>query len=141
MGTRNEAPLVVGVGDGEMFFAWAIPAFLAHTRRIVVLEDGDIVTLSAPTVRSSPTAHGAPLEREETEISWDADAAEKGGFETFMLKEINEQPAALRDTLAGRLHEDGSVDLSRSAWATSSCAACGASSSSPAAPRTTPASS
>ncbi len=111
VGTRNEAPLVVGVGDGEMFFASAIPAFLSHTRRIVVLEDGDVVTLRAEGAEFTDVA-GEPLRREETEISWDADAAEKGGFETFMLKEINEQPAALRDTLAGRLHENGCVDLS-----------------------------
>ena len=111
VGTRNEAPLVVGVGDGEMFFASAIPAFLSHTRRIVVLEDGDVVTLRAEGAEFTDVA-GEPLQREETEISWDADAAEKGGFETFMLKEINEQPAALRDTLAGRLAENGCVDLS-----------------------------
>jgi glucosamine--fructose-6-phosphate aminotransferase (isomerizing) len=110
VGTRREAPLVVGVGDHEMFFASAIPAFLCHTRRIVVLEDGDVVTLHADGAEFTDVA-GEPLAREETEISWDADAAEKGGFETFMLKEINEQPAALRDTLAGRLHEDGTVDL------------------------------
>ena len=111
VGTRNEAPLVVGVGDGEMFFASAIPAFLSHTRRIVVLEDGDVVTLRAEGAEFTDVA-GQPLQREETEISWDAEAAEKGGFETFMLKEINEQPAALRDTLAGRLSENGCVDLS-----------------------------
>jgi glucosamine--fructose-6-phosphate aminotransferase (isomerizing) len=111
VGTRKEAPLVVGVGDGEMFFASAIPAFLCHTRRMIVLEDGDVVTLRAEGAQFTDVA-GAPLLREETEISWDADAAEKGGFETFMLKEISEQPAALRDTLAGRLHENGCVDLS-----------------------------
>ena len=111
VGTRRQAPLVVGVGDGEMFFASAIPAFLKHTRRTVVLEDGDVVTLRAGGAEYTDVA-GQPLLRDETEITWDADAAEKGGFETFMLKEINEQPAALRDTLAGRLSEDGCVDLS-----------------------------
>jgi glucosamine--fructose-6-phosphate aminotransferase (isomerizing) len=111
VGTRHEAPLVVGVGDDEMFFASAIPAFLCHTRRVVVLEDGDVVTLRAEGADYTDVA-GQPVVREETEITWDADAAEKGGYETFMLKEINEQPAALRDTLAGRLHEDGCVDLS-----------------------------
>ena len=132
---------MVGVGDGEMFFASAIPAFMAHTRTVVVLEDGDIVTLRADGAEFTDVA-GDPLVRETVEISWDADAAEKGGFETFMLKEIHEQPAALRDTLAGRLHEDGMRrPLRGRASATSSCAACGASSSSPAAPRTTPASS
>ena len=111
VGTRRECPLVVGVGDGEMFFASAIPAFLSHTRRVVVLEDGDVVTLRAEGAEYTDLA-GQPLEREETEFPGDDDAAEKGGYETFMLKEIHEQPAALRDTLAGRLREDGTVDLS-----------------------------
>ncbi len=111
VGTRNQCPLVVGVGDGEMFFASAIPAFMAHTRTVVVLEDGDVVTLRAAGAEFCDVA-GAPLVREETVVPWDDAAAEKGGYETFMLKEINEQPAALRDTLAGRLLEDGTVDLS-----------------------------
>jgi len=111
VGTRNECPLVVGVGDDEMFFASAIPAFLAHTSKVVVLEDGDVVTLRAGGAEFCD-AEGCALLREETIVPWDDDAAEKGGFETFMLKEIHEQPAALRDTLAGRLGEDGVVDLS-----------------------------
>jgi glucosamine--fructose-6-phosphate aminotransferase (isomerizing) len=111
VGTRNECPLVVGVGEGEMFFASAIPAFLAYTSTIVVLEDGDVVTLRAEGAEICDLA-GQPLVREQTVVPWDDDAAEKGGYETFMLKEIHEQPAALRDTLAGRLREDGVVDLS-----------------------------
>jgi glutamine---fructose-6-phosphate transaminase (isomerizing) len=111
VGTRDQAPLIVGVGDGEMFFASAIPAFMAHTRTVVFLEDGDVVTLHAEGAEFCDVA-GAPLVREQTVVPWDDDAAEKGGYETFMLKEIHEQPAALRDTLAGRLREDGSVDLS-----------------------------
>jgi glucosamine--fructose-6-phosphate aminotransferase (isomerizing) len=110
VGTRHECPLVVGVGDDEMFFASAIPAFLTHTRRVVVLEDGDVVTLRAGGAEYTDVA-GNPLEREETEFPGDDDAAEKAGYETFMLKEIHEQPAALRDTLAGRLREDGTIDL------------------------------
>jgi glutamine---fructose-6-phosphate transaminase (isomerizing) len=110
VGTRNECPLVVGVGDDEMFFASAIPAFLAHTSKVVVLEDGDVVTLQAGGAEFCGT-DGCTLLREETIVPWDDDAAEKSGFETFMLKEIHEQPAALRDTLAGRLREDGVVDL------------------------------
>ncbi len=111
VGTRHECPLVVGVGDGEMFFASAIPAFLAHTRRLVVLEDGDVVTLRADGAEYTDVA-GQPIVRDETEFPGDDAAAEKAGYETFMLKEIHEQPAALRDTLAGRLCEDGTVDLS-----------------------------
>jgi len=111
VGTRDQAPLIVGVGDGEMFFASAIPAFLAHTSTVIVLEDGDVVTLRAAGAEICDVA-GAPLVREQTVAPWDDAAAVKGGFETFMLKEIHEQPAALRDTLAGRLREDGSIDLS-----------------------------
>ena len=111
VGTRYECPLVVGVGEDEMFFASAIPAFLAHTSTIIVLEDGDVVTLRADGAEICDVA-GRPLVREQTVVPWDDDAAEKGGYETFMLKEIHEQPAALRDTLAGRLREDGVVDLS-----------------------------
>lgn len=111
VGTRLETPLVVGVGEGEMFFASAIPAFLQHTRRIVALEDGDVVTLRADGAEYVDVA-GNPIVREELEFPGDDDAAEKAGFETFMLKEIHEQPAALRDTLAGRLCADGTVDLS-----------------------------
>ena len=111
VGTRHECPLVVGAGDGEMFFASAIPAFLAHTRRFVVLEDGDVATLRADGAEYIDVA-GDPIEREEAEFPGDDDAAEKAGYESFMLKEIHEQPAALRDTLAGRLCEDGTVDLS-----------------------------
>ncbi|MEI6451464.1 MAG: glutamine--fructose-6-phosphate transaminase (isomerizing) [Actinomycetes bacterium] len=111
VGTRDQAPLIVGVGDGEMFFASAIPAFMAHTRTVIFLEDGDVVTLRAAGAEVCDVA-GRPLVREQTVVPWDDAAAEKGGYETFMLKEIHEQPAALRDTLAGRLREDGSVDLS-----------------------------
>jgi len=78
---------------------------------VVVLEDGDVVTLRADGAEFCDVA-GSPLVREETVVPWDDAAAEKGGYETFMLKEIHEQPAALRDTLAGRLLEDGTVDLS-----------------------------
>jgi len=111
VGTRREAPLVVGVGEDEMFFASAIPAFLSYTRTVIVLEDGDVVTLRASGAECTDVA-GVPVMREQVLVPWDEAAAEKGGYETFMLKEIHEQPAALRDTLAGRLSEDGGVDLS-----------------------------
>ncbi len=111
VGTRHEAPLVVGLGEREVFIASAIPAFLAHTRRVVVLDDGDVVELTADGVAVTDRG-GAAVEREEGEVTWDADAAEKGGYEAFMIKEIHEQPQALADTLAGRLTDDGEVDLS-----------------------------
>jgi glucosamine--fructose-6-phosphate aminotransferase (isomerizing) len=110
VGTRHEAPLVVGVGEGEMFLASAIPAFLSHTKRMIVLEDGDVVCITADGATLTGSS-GAPVERPVQDVPWDDDAAEKGGFETFMLKEIHEQPAAITATLAGRLCEDGSVDL------------------------------
>ena len=111
VGTRKEAPLVVGIGDGEQFIASAIPAFLSETRHVVVLDDGDIAIVSADSVEFTDL-DGCQLEKEEREIDWDPDAAEKGGYETFMLKEVHEQPVAIADTLAGRLHQDGSLDLS-----------------------------
>lgn len=110
VGTRREAPLVVGIGEGEMFLASAIPAFLDHTRTVIVLEDGDVVTLRVSGAEFTDVA-GHPVSREQVVVPWDEGAAEKGGYDTFMLKEIHEQPASLRDTLAGRLFEDGSVDL------------------------------
>ena len=110
VGTRRQAPLVVGLGEGEVFVASATPAFLAHTQRIVVLEDGDVVELTADGAAFSDL-DGCAVERSATAVSWDSDAAEKGGYETFMLKEIYEQPQAIADTLAGRLRTDGSVDL------------------------------
>jgi glucosamine--fructose-6-phosphate aminotransferase (isomerizing) len=111
VGARKECPLVAGVGEGEAFLASAIPAFLADTRTAVPIENGEIVEIEAGGVRITD-ADGTPVQRESEEVSWDADAAEKGGYETFMLKEIHEQADAVADTLAGRLPGDDGVDLS-----------------------------
>ncbi len=111
VGARKECPLVAGVGEGEAFLASAIPAFLADTRTAVPIENGEIVEIEAGEVRITDT-EGAPVEREPEKVTWDADAAEKGGYETFMLKEIHEQADAVADTLAGRLPGDEVVDLS-----------------------------
>jgi glutamine---fructose-6-phosphate transaminase (isomerizing) len=111
VGARKECPLVAGIGEGEAFLASAIPAFLADTRTAVPIENGEIVEIEAGEVRITD-ADGTPVQRESEEVTWDADAAEKGGYETFMLKEIHEQADAVADTLSGRLPGDDGVDLS-----------------------------
>jgi glucosamine--fructose-6-phosphate aminotransferase (isomerizing) len=111
LGARKECPLVAGVGEGETFLASAIPAFLADTRTAVPIENGEIVEIEADGVRITD-AEGTPIERAAEEITWDADAAEKGGYETFMLKEIHEQADAIAETITDRLPGDDGVDLS-----------------------------
>ena len=111
VGARKECPLVAGVGEGETFLASAIPAFLAETREAVLIENDEIVSVDAAGV-SIVGADGTPVEREAEAISWDESAAEKGGYETFMLKEIHEQADAVAETIADRLPSDDGVDLS-----------------------------
>jgi glucosamine--fructose-6-phosphate aminotransferase (isomerizing) len=110
LGARKECPLVAGVGEGETFLASAIPAFLADTRIAMPIENGEIVEVEAGAVRVTD-ADGNPVEREAEEVSWDADAAEKAGYETFMLKEIHEQADAVAETITDRLPGTEGVDL------------------------------
>jgi glucosamine--fructose-6-phosphate aminotransferase (isomerizing) len=110
VGARKECPLIVGRGDGEQFLASGIPAFLAHTRVVQALEDDELVVLR-PEGAEFLTAAGEPFERETFEVDWDADAAEKGGYETFMLKEIYEQADAVAETIADRTVRSDGVDL------------------------------
>jgi glutamine---fructose-6-phosphate transaminase (isomerizing) len=110
VGARKECPLIVGRGEGEQFIASAVPGFLAETRRVQYLENGEIVVLDRDGVRIL-TAAGEPVERAETTVDWDEETAEKGGHETFMLKEIYEQADALADAIADRTARRDGVDL------------------------------
>ena len=109
VGARKEMSLVVGVGIGESFIASTIPAFLTSTRRVQMVEDDEIVAVTPRGTRFLDAA-GAPVERPVEEVTWDLETAEKGGYETFMLKEIHEQPAAVAQTVVDRLAH-GTVEL------------------------------
>src|SRR5436305_11153375 len=103
---RKECPLIVGVGDAESFVASAIPAFLRETRRVQLVGDDEIVSIAPSKIEFIDAASAAVLDREVTELDWDDEAAEKGGYETFMLKEIHEQPDAVAETIADRVAGD-----------------------------------
>jgi glucosamine--fructose-6-phosphate aminotransferase (isomerizing) len=112
VGARRECPLVVGRGDGEQFVASAVPAFLAQTRRVQFVENEEIVVLRPDGVEILDL-DGNEIERAITEVDWDEDTAEKGGYETFMEKEIHEQAEAVASTIADRAaHETRGVSLS-----------------------------
>jgi glucosamine--fructose-6-phosphate aminotransferase (isomerizing) len=110
VGARKECPLIVGRGDGEQFIASAIPAFLAHTRRVQLIDNGEIVVVRRDSVEFL-TAEGEPVERAVEEVDWSEEVAEKGGYETFMLKEIHEQADAVAETIADRTVRPDGVDL------------------------------
>jgi glucosamine--fructose-6-phosphate aminotransferase (isomerizing) len=110
VGARRECPLIVGRGDGEQFIASAVPAFLEHTRRVQLVENGEIVVLTPEGV-SITTAAGEPVERVVESVNWDAETAEKGGYDTFMLKEIFEQADAIADAISGRTARPDRVEL------------------------------
>jgi glucosamine--fructose-6-phosphate aminotransferase (isomerizing) len=106
VGARLQCPLVVGLGEGETFLASAITAFMRETRRVQLIEDGEIVAITP----EGATFVGVDEPREVIEVDWDDDAAEKGGYETFMLKEIFEQPDAVRETIGDRARH-GTLEL------------------------------
>jgi len=107
---RKDSPLIVGLGKGENYIASDIPALLGHTREFMVLEDGDLAVLTKDKVELTSVS-GAPVERKVLQITWDAAAAEKGGYEHFMIKEIHEQPRVIKEALRGRLTPNDTVTL------------------------------
>ncbi|MFZ3063483.1 MAG: glutamine--fructose-6-phosphate transaminase (isomerizing) [Actinomycetota bacterium] len=105
---RKESPLIMGIGKGEYIIASDIPAVLPYTRDILILEDGDLVSMSRDGYRLT-NLDDQEVQREIVHVTWDAQAAEKSGYDDFMLKEIYEQPMAIRETLRGRFYGKGLV--------------------------------
>ncbi len=108
---RHQSPLVVGIGEGENYVASAVQALIERTRRFLVIENGEIVTITDSTAEIT-TMSGESVERDYFEVDYSAEAVELGGYEDYMLKEIHEQPGALARTISGRLDAEGNLDLS-----------------------------
>ena len=106
--TKQDNPLVIGLGEGENFIASDIPAIISRTRRTYILNDGEIAVIRKDSVWVT-NREGEPITKKVFEVNWNAEAAEKGGYEHFMLKEIHEQPKAVRDTMSARLAKDDSA--------------------------------
>ncbi|HEX5902355.1 MAG TPA: glutamine--fructose-6-phosphate transaminase (isomerizing) [Actinomycetota bacterium] len=110
VGVKVASPLIVGLGDGENLLASDIPAVLQKTRTVVPLDERQVVEVRADGIRVTDL-HGAEVPAKPFKVEWDVARAQKGGFDDFMLKEIWEQPAAIRDTLVGRVNEQGLLTL------------------------------
>lgn len=114
--TKKDNPLIIGLGEGENFIASDIPAIIAKTRRTYIMSDGEIATVTRDGVWVQDI-NGTPITKKVFEVNWNAEAAEKGGFEHFMLKEIYEQPKAIKDTMRGRLAENGTeINFTELGW-------------------------
>jgi glucosamine--fructose-6-phosphate aminotransferase (isomerizing) len=103
VGARHQCPLVVGLGKGETFLASSIAAFLTETRQVQFIEDGEIVAITPEGATFTSVDEGPVEDRDVIEVDWDIESAQKGGYETFMLKEIYEQPEAVRETIGDRV--------------------------------------
>jgi glucosamine--fructose-6-phosphate aminotransferase (isomerizing) len=119
---RRESPLIIGLGSGENIVASDIPAVLEYTRKVLSLQDDQVARVTSDAVVVYEP-DGSVAQPEVMTVEWDLDAAEKGGYEDFMLKEIHEQPKALRETLRGRMGDDGEVQLSELAMSPEEVAA------------------
>jgi len=114
--TKQDNPLIIGLGEGENFIASDIPAIISKTRRTYILSDGEVAVVRKDAVEV--TNHlGAPVPKKVFEVTWNAEAAEKGGYEHFMLKEIHDQPKAVRDTMSQRITADKkAISFEELAW-------------------------
>ena len=113
---KQDNPLIIGLGEGENYIASDVPAIIAHTRKNYVLADGELAVVTADSVEVT-NRKGEKVNKKVFEVTWNAEAAEKGGYEHFMLKEINEQPKAVRDTMSQRITADGkAIQMEELKW-------------------------